>query len=53
MQSLWGKVLAGEANQPGAFSRGQVELVSTLDKNDALLFTILFQIRWMMGSFGR
>jgi len=50
MQSLWGKVLAGEANQPGAFSRRTVELVSTLDKTDALLFTNLCKFGWMMGS---
>jgi hypothetical protein len=50
MQSLRGKVLAGEANQPGAFSRRTVELVSTLDKTDALLFTNLCKFGWLMGS---
>ena len=50
MQSLWSKVLAGEANLPGAFSRRTVELVSTLDKDDALLFTNLCKFGWMMES---
>ena len=46
MQSLWGKLLAGEANQPGAFSRRTVELVSTLSKAEALLFTSLCKFCW-------
>jgi hypothetical protein len=50
MQSLWGKLLAGEANQPGAFSRRTVEFVSSLDKDDALLFTNLCKFGWMIGG---
>ncbi|MBI1394333.1 MAG: DUF2806 domain-containing protein [Betaproteobacteria bacterium] len=41
MQSHWSALLAGEASQPGTFSKRTVELVSTLDKQDALLFTKL------------
>lgn len=49
MQSLWGKLLAGEANQPGAFSRRTVEQVATLDKADALLFANLCKFVWKVG----
>ncbi|MBT3183267.1 MAG: DUF2806 domain-containing protein [Nitrospina sp.] len=41
MQSLWSKLLAGEANEPGAFSKRTIELVASLDKEDAYLFTTL------------
>lgn len=39
MQSIWGKLLATEANNPGRISKKTIELVATLDKNDAQLFT--------------
>lgn len=39
MQSVWGKLLATEANQPGSVSKKTIELVAILDKNDAQLFT--------------
>lgn len=38
MQELWAKVLSGEANRPGSYSRRTVNLISDLDKKDALLF---------------
>jgi hypothetical protein len=41
MQSLWSNLLAGEANKPGSFSKRTVDLVSSLDKADAHLFTQL------------
>lgn len=41
MQSLWARVLAGEANSPGKFSKRTVNLLSALDKSDALLFAQL------------
>jgi hypothetical protein len=47
MQSLWAKILAGEANQNGAFSKRTVELVSVLDKRDATLFTHLCGFVWI------
>jgi hypothetical protein len=51
MQSLWAKVLAGEANSPGAFSRRTVDVVSTLDKrDDAISFTVLCGYAW--DAFG-
>jgi len=41
MQSLWAKILAGEANTPGGFSKRTVNLVASLDKSDAALFSSL------------
>lgn len=41
MQSLWSNLLSGEANNPGTFSKRTVDLVSSLDKKDAHLFTSL------------
>jgi len=32
MQSLWSKILSGETNSPGTFSRRTIDLVSTLGK---------------------
>jgi len=34
-------LLAGEANKPGSYSKRTIEIVSTLDKSDAHLFTQL------------
>jgi hypothetical protein len=50
MQRLWSKVLAGQANDPGAFSRRTVNLLADLDKNDAQLFARLCGFVWMLGS---
>lgn len=41
MQQLWSRVLAGEANQPGSFSKRTVNYLGSLDKYDATLFTSL------------
>ena len=41
MQSLWSQILAGEANNPGSFSKRTTDITSTLDKSDASLFTAL------------
>lgn len=41
MQSLWAKLLAGEANGPGKYSKRIISLVSTFEKQDAELFTKL------------
>lgn len=53
MQRLWSRVLAGEANTPGAFSRRTVNLLTDLDKGDAELFTRLCGFVWQIGdNFG-
>lgn len=41
MQGFWSRLLAGEANKPGSYSKRTIELISTLDKSDAHLFTKL------------
>ncbi len=41
MQMLWGKVLAGEVNQPGTFSRRLLNLLSTTSESEARVFTTL------------
>lgn len=41
MKNLWSRVLAGEANSPGSFSRRTVEFIATMDKKDADNFTNL------------
>jgi len=41
MQQIWARILAGEANSPGKFSKRTVNFLSSLDKSDALLFTKL------------
>jgi hypothetical protein len=46
MQIIWARVLAGEANSPGAFSKRTVNLLSSLDKKDAKLFTQLCGFQW-------
>ncbi len=41
MQILWSKILAGEANKPGSYSKRTANIVSSLEKSDAHLFTNL------------
>jgi hypothetical protein len=50
MQSLWSKLLAGEANNPGIFSKRTIQFVSNLDKRDAELFTILCCFIWKISD---
>lgn len=50
MQSLWARILAGEANNPGSYSKRTVELVSTMDKSDTQLFTNFCKFVWMFRS---
>lgn len=41
MQAIWAKILAGEANRPGSFSKRTVNTLSSLEKRDAQLFSTL------------
>ena len=50
MQSLWARLLSGEATSPGTFSKRTVDFVSTIDKKDAELFTALCQFVWVIGE---
>lgn len=50
MQQLWAKVLAGEVNSPGKFSKRTINLLSDLDKSDAELFQTFCGFCWMIGT---
>jgi Protein of unknown function (DUF2806) len=50
MQELWGKVLAGEANSPGKYSKRTVNFLESLDKSDAKQFTTLCGFAWFIGD---
>lgn len=41
MQIIWSKILAGESNSPGIFSKRTIDLLASMDKNDAELFSKL------------
>jgi len=51
MQEIWAKVLAGEANAPGTYSKRTVNFLSNLDKRDAELFQNLCSFGWIIGDF--
>jgi hypothetical protein len=51
MQDLWSRILAGEANAPGTYSKRTVNFLSDLDKIDAELFSRLCGFGWVIGSF--
>jgi hypothetical protein len=50
MQTLWAKVLAGEANDPGTYSKRTVGFLASLDREDARLFSALCGFCWTIGS---
>lgn len=47
---MWSRVLAGEANAPGKYSRRTVNLLGDLDKSDAELFRSLCGFGWQVGN---
>ncbi|QUS59452.1 DUF2806 domain-containing protein [Synechocystis sp. PCC 7339] len=51
MQEIWAKVLAGEANAPGTYSKRTVNFLGDLDKSDAELFQNLCSFGWIVGEF--
>jgi hypothetical protein len=51
MQGLWSRVLAGEANVPGTFSKRTVNFLSDLDKTDAEMFAKLCGFGWDIKGF--
>lgn len=50
MQLLWAKILAGEAHVPGSYSRNTIDIVSHLDKTDAVLFVHLSTFVWVIDG---
>ena len=51
MQILWSKILAGEANSPGCFSRRTVNFLHDMDKGEAELFTKLCGFTFMIRGW--
>ena len=51
MQGLWSRVLAGEANTPGSYSKRTVNFLADLDKTEAESFTKLCGFGWRIGDF--
>lgn len=50
MQALWARVLSGEANSPGKFSKRTVDLLASLDKSDAEAFSKLCSFGFFIGD---
>src|SRR5205814_1744582 len=51
MQDLWSRVLAGEANAPGTYSKRTVNSLADLDKVDADLFSKLCGFAWILDTY--
>ena len=51
MQMLWGKALAGEANEPGSFAKRTVNFIQMLDKKDAEKFQLLCRFLLVSENF--
>ena len=52
IQDWWARILAGEANHPGTFSRRTVNLDGRLGQSDAELFESLCSFIWMLHGAG-
>ena len=50
MQNTWARILAGEANNPGSFSRKTVNIVADLEQSDACNFVQLAGFTWMLNQ---
>lgn len=50
MQEMWSRILAGEANVPGTYSKRTIHLLASLDKKDAILFSKLCSFVWKVGN---
>lgn len=49
MQDLWARILAGEANCTGSFSKRTIQFVASIDKREAELFQTLLCFSWNIG----
>jgi len=50
MQTLWARVLAGEANSPGRYTKRTVNFLGSVDKEDARLFAGLCGFGCFLGN---
>ena len=51
MQALWARILAGEANSPGKFSKRTIGLLASLDKTDAETLRTLCSFGFLIGVY--
>lgn len=49
VQKLWSQILAGEANNPGKYSKRTIDLVSSFDKKDIAYFNNLSNFSFDIG----
>lgn len=50
MQKLWAKILAGEVERPGRFSRRTLHVLRTMDRDDAQLLTRFCAVAFETGE---
>ena len=50
MQNLWSRVLAGEANYPGTYSKRTINFLAGIDKRDAECFSRMCRFCWILGD---
>lgn len=50
-QQIWSKILAGETNNPGSFSKRAINVLHELDRKDANLFNEFCRYVWLIGAF--
>ena len=50
IQALWSRVLAGEANAPGTYSKRTINFLLEMGKTDAELFSKLCKFKWTIGD---
>jgi hypothetical protein len=50
MQSLWGRILAGETKQPNSYSKRTLELLKNLSKAEAETFTKFAELKIVSGN---
>jgi hypothetical protein len=53
MQVLWSKILAGEANEPGSYSKRTVSLLASLSAQEAEMFTLYCSFCWRSNNGAR
>lgn len=51
MQSLWARVLAGEANKADTFSKRAINAIALLSKEEAQQFTQFCQFTWFINGY--
>ncbi len=50
IQQLWSRILAGEANAPGSFSRKTINTLEDLSREDLRLFLVMCRFVWTLDG---